>query len=129
MLRILIKDDYIIYRKGLSATLKEHFPNAIITEAGDNKTFFAILNDEEWDIVLMDVMWMDTLSINILKKVRQILPSTPVVAMTLSSNLLFTRAVTAAGADMCLNKNCSLAELSTSLEKMIIAYKPVGFHF
>jgi DNA-binding NarL/FixJ family response regulator len=129
MLRILIKDDYIIYRKGLSATLNEHFSDAVITEAGDSKTFFAILNDEEWDIVIMDVMWMDNLSINILKKVRQMLPSTPVVAMTLSSNLLFTRAVIAAGADMCLNKNSSLGELTASLEKIIMAYKQVGFHF
>ncbi len=129
MLRILIKDDYLIYRKGLSAILKEHFPESIITEAGNSKTLFSILGDEAWDVVIVDVMWMDNLSINTLKKLRHMLPSAPLVAMTLSSNLLFTTAVMSAGADICLNKNCSFAELTAALEKVIMAHKPVGFHF
>jgi len=66
-------------------------------------------------------MHHDPLSVLAIKQVRQLMPHAAIVAMSSSANLLFMAGIIAAGATLCLNKDCSETEFMTSVQKLINA--------
>ncbi len=55
MLRILLVDDHVLFRKGVSALLAAHQDIQVVGEAGDGLEAIEIARETLPDIILMDI--------------------------------------------------------------------------
>ncbi|MFT3702480.1 MAG: response regulator [Agriterribacter sp.] len=119
MFYILIKDDYIIYRKGLSALIKENFPSSTIIEVEATSSLLAKTSELPAGLIIIDIREVDEKDIDVLKQIRKQLPHTGIIVMTFSSSSLFATEMVEAGATVCLNKNCSVPDFTAALKKIV----------
>ena len=78
--RVLIVDDEKLIRWAIRARLQEH--RYAVGEAEDGQAAFALLAQEDWDLVLLDLRLPDTTGLDVLKRLRQEYPETSVLMMT-----------------------------------------------
>ena len=108
MYHILIKDDYTIYRKGISAIIKSCFPYSQITEADSTRSLAYKARHQKWDLIILDIAEASAENFALLSTLKNNLPETRLIITTEVENPLLTKALIAAGASACLTKDCSI---------------------
>lgn len=78
--KILIVDDEMIVRSFLAETLRRK--NMDVTTAENGQKAFNILKDQVFDLVITDMKMPDFTGIDVLRKVKELSPSTIVVVIT-----------------------------------------------
>ena len=78
--KILIVDDEMIIRNFLAETLRRRDLDVSTADGGERA--FALLKDNTYDLVITDMKMPDTTGIEVLKKVKELSPSTLVVVIT-----------------------------------------------
>ncbi len=73
--KLLIVDDHAVNRLVAKATLQRAMPNAHIEEAENGLTGFAKMCDTQYDVVLLDLVMPDIDGIEVMRRVRNTLPS------------------------------------------------------
>ena len=83
-IRVLVADDHVLYRRGLELVLGQEPDIIIIGEAGDGAE--AIRRAEELlpDVVLMDVRMPRRSGIEACFAIKELVPSTKIVMLTIS---------------------------------------------
>lgn len=78
--KILIVDDEMIVRNFLAETLRRK--NLDVTTAENGQKAISILKDQSFDLVITDMKMPDITGIDVLRKVKELSPSTIVVVIT-----------------------------------------------
>jgi len=78
--KILVVDDEMIVRNFLAETLRRR--NFEVTTAEGGKTALALLKDNSYDMVITDMKMPDICGIDVLRKVKELSPTTIVVVIT-----------------------------------------------
>ena len=117
MLHVLIKDDYGIYRKGLTGLIRSLFPLSHIVESATLKELSARMTQDSWSLIITDVKEMNGEVMDFLQYYRKSFKEIPLLVMTSSFNPLLHSGLIMAGAAACLDKSCSATEFWTVLEK------------
>jgi len=137
-LRVMLVDDHPIVRRGLRDILADAFPGAIIHEVGSGRDAIASLPLHTWSVIVLDLSLPDGSGLDVLKRVRELRPRTPVLILSMHTADQFARRAIAAGASGYLTKDAADAELVTAVLKLtrggkyfgpeVLEYIALGLH-
>ena len=117
-MKILICDDHTIIREGLRQILQQ-LPDVInIKEAESAKEVFAKLNEETFDIVLLDISLPDKNGLETLELVKAKYPSTKVLIVSMHPYEQYAIRALKLGASGYLRKDASSNELLFAIRKI-----------
>lgn len=105
-MRILIADDHPIFREGLRHTVSGLFDVESISEAGDLNGVNAILKESaSLDLVILDIFFPGFDVRRDFKALRNTLMTTPIIAVSMTSNVDDVNAILDAGANGFISKS------------------------
>ena len=115
-LRLLVVDDCAADRLLVKTALADAFPDASLQAVGSTRNEFqAILDDDEFDLLVADYTlgWAD--GFEVMSRVRQRWPGCRAILFTgMPSDKLFARAINA-GFDACLTKDAGMEPLAAAV--------------
>ena len=97
-LRILLVDDHEVVRRGLAALLEGHDGWQIVGEAADGRSAVQLARATRPDVVVMDVAMPELNGFEAAQQIREALPRTEVLILTMHDGEQLVREVIAAGA-------------------------------
>ena len=97
-MRVLIADDHPLVRDALARTLHELDTAAEVLQAGDLDSLLRLAQAEPADLALLDLNMPGMNGVAGLRRLRQALPTLPVVVASGQDDAATIRAVLAAGA-------------------------------
>src|SRR4026209_2236350 len=79
MLKVLVIDDFPLFRRGVRDLVIEGFHGAKIGEAGNAHEMLELLRLKPWDVAVMDISMPGMNGLDALKHVKQEFPDLPVL--------------------------------------------------
>lgn len=123
MIRILIADDHAIVRRGLKQILLDEHPSAVIEEASDAEDLIIKALKDEWDIIISDLSMPGRTGLDALHQIKQNLPKTPVLILSVHPEEQYALRVLKAGASGYLNKDLAANELINAVSRVLLGKK------
>lgn len=120
MVRVLIADDHAMVRDGLHWAL-EHAGYDVVGEAADGQEAVDMAEDLRPDLVLMDLSLPVLSGVAATKRIRALVPTTKVVALSMLSDETAVSSALAAGAVGYLVKDSTTAEIVSALGQVMVA--------
>jgi two-component system response regulator DegU len=120
MVSVLIADDHAMVREGLHWAL-EHAGYEVVGEAADGEEAVDLAEKLRPDIVLMDLSLPVLSGVAATKRIRSLVPTTKVVALSMLSDETAVSSALAAGAMGYLVKDCTTAEIVSALGRVVDA--------
>ncbi|MGE5296832.1 MAG: PAS domain S-box protein, partial [Solirubrobacterales bacterium] len=114
-LRVLLADDHEIVRQGLVSLLGEEHSVQVVGEASNGREAVTLAERLDPDIVIMDVSMPVMGGEEATRSIKERLPHTRVVALSIIDDPGVREAMRAAGADAYVLKTASLDELLTAI--------------
>jgi two-component system, NarL family, invasion response regulator UvrY len=119
MMRILIADDHAIVRRGLSEILLEEYPSAFVEEVGDADTLLNRALEDNWDIVISDLMMPGRSVLEVLQQIKQHAAQLPVLILSIFPEEQYATRVLKAGASGYINKDAAPTELVKAVQRIL----------
>jgi DNA-binding NarL/FixJ family response regulator len=119
MLKILLADDHAIMRKGLKDVLVESLGPVEVGEAATGRDALEAVRKQAWDVVVLDVNLPDKNGIEVLKEMKALRPSMPVVVLSLHPEDQYAVRMLKAGAAGYLTKESAPEQLVTAVHKAL----------
>ena len=116
MLRILIADDHPIFREGIKRLIQDEYKSAVVDEAESGQEALAKALAGHWDIVVLDIHFTDDTGLEVLKKVRALRKTLPVIMLSASPEEHYAVRALKAGADAYLTKTLAPSQLIKAIE-------------
>jgi DNA-binding NarL/FixJ family response regulator len=120
MVRVLIADDHAMVREGLHWAL-EHAGYEVVGEAADGEEAVEMAEQLQPDLVLMDLSLPVLSGVAATKRIRSLVPTTKVVALSMLSDETAVSSALAAGAVGYLVKDSTTAEIVGALGRVMVA--------
>lgn len=117
-IRILIADDHLMVRKGLSALIQGISDFKLVGEAEDGSQAIAMYRALQPDIVLMDIVMPNVGGIEAIRAIRMEDPSANIIALTSFSDEQLISQALSAGARGFLYKDVSVDELIQAIRQV-----------
>ena len=119
MLRILLADDHAVVRQGVKQILAEAFAQATFGEARNAHELLALVGNERWDIVVLDLNMPDSNGLEALKQIKHDHPQLPVLILSMFPEDQYAVRTIRAGAAGYLNKESAPEELVQAIRKVL----------
>lgn len=119
MNRILIVDDHEIVRDGIRRIFDEQPGSMAFGQAGTAEEALSLAREEDWDVVVLDLSLGGRSGLDVLKTLKQIRPSLPVLILSMHSEEQYARRAFKGGAGGYLTKDSPRAELLNAIKKVI----------
>lgn len=111
MIRVFIADDHVIVRDGLRRLLAETPGMELAGESGKGRDVLERAAQERWDVLVLDLSMEDVGGLEVLKRLRETLPSLPVIVLSMYPEAQYAVRLLRMGASAYLSKGRSSAEL------------------
>src|SRR5688572_9186971 len=98
MIRILTVDDHAIVRNGVKNLFDGRPEPATFGEASNAQEAIALVREQDWDVVVMDITLGDRSGIEVMKELKAIRPKLPILILSMHSEAQFARRAFKAGA-------------------------------
>lgn len=118
-MKILICDDHKIVRHGLRQILQQLEEITKISEAKEGHEVLTILNDEDFDILLLDISLPGISGLETLRQVKEKHPSMRVLMLSMYTQEQYTKRAFAYGASGYLTKDSAADELLMAVKKIM----------
>lgn len=118
MLRVLVIDDFPLFRRGVRDLVVEGFHGAKIGEAGNAHEMLELLRLKPWDVAVMDISMPGMNGLDALKQVKQEFPDLPVLILSMHPEEQYAIRTIKAGADGYLTKSSAPEELVKAIKKV-----------
>lgn len=118
-IRLVIVDDHVVVRSGLSAFLLAYDDLRLVGEAGNGEEGVRVCRQVQPDVVLMDLVMPGLDGIASTRAIREYCPGTQVIALTSFSEDERIQAALNAGAISYLLKNVSAQELVAAIRNAV----------
>jgi DNA-binding NarL/FixJ family response regulator len=115
VIRVLIADDQALFRRGLSVVLGSEPGIEVVAEAEDGKEAVARAEQEAPDVVLMDVRMPHLSGIEAARSIRDALPTTKILMLTVSDEGDDVFDALKAGADGYMLKEVTVEEVADAV--------------
>ena len=119
MTKVLIADDHAILRRGLIEILTHEIKDATCGEAENAEQVLALVQTQEWDVVILDVTMPGRSGIDILADIKHARPRLPVLVLSMHPEDQYGKRVLKAGASGYLNKDSAPEELIKAIRKVL----------
>ena len=116
--RVLIIEDHAVFRSGLRMLLTDANPSVELGEAKDGHEAQAMLQEQNWDIVISDLSLPDEKGLKMLRDIKDANPSLPVLILSMHPEDQYAVRALKAGASGYLNKNCKPEEIVDAVNKI-----------
>lgn len=117
--KILVADDHAIFRRGLKETLRSEFPKASFGEAKTAEEAVEHIRQKEWDIVVLDISMPGRTGLEILREVKTLRPTLPILILSMYPEEQFARRALRAGASGYLTKESVPEELTEAVHRVL----------
>jgi two-component system response regulator NreC len=114
-LRVLIADDHGVLRAGLRALLRTEESLQVVDEAADGDTALRLASRLRPDIVLLDLSMPGPGGIEVTRKLKEMLPATHVLILTVHEDETLMREALEAGASGYIIKRAVESELISAI--------------
>ena len=118
MLKVLVVDDFPLFRRGVRDLVIEGFQGAKIGEAGNSHEMLELLRRKPWDVAVMDISMPGMNGLDALKQVKQEFPDLPVLILSMHPEEQYAIRMFKAGADGYLTKSSAPEELVKAIKKV-----------
>src|SRR5436190_16716878 len=116
MLKVLIADDHAIVRKGLKEILRERAEPTEVGEAGDGPAVLSMVNEDGWDILVLDISMPRLNGLEVLRQIKRDYPDLPVLMLSMHSASLYIQQSLKLGASGYLSKESAPEELLEAID-------------
>jgi DNA-binding NarL/FixJ family response regulator len=117
--RILLIDDHPLVRQGLREVIRFCQPFVIIGEASNAAETLSLLDDQMWNLVLLDLSLPDEDGFQLLKKIKQLHPNLPVLVVSMRPEEHYAVRVLKAGASGFVSKADASEKLCKALKQVL----------
>jgi DNA-binding NarL/FixJ family response regulator len=125
MVRVLIADDHPIVRRGLRQIVADE-ADMSVTEAGDGPEALRLLDNGDFDVVLLDINMPGISGLDVLSQIRARQPRLPVLVLSAHPEAEFAVRILKAGASGYMNKELAPEELVKAIRRVIGGRKYVS---
>lgn len=125
-LRILLVDDHAIVRQGVRQLLLSHGVAREVVEAETGAQALASLEDEPFDIVLLDISLPDMNGVEVLKRIKRRAPRSPVMMFSMYREDQYAVRSLKAGAAGYLSKTVTAAQMIEAIRQVAAGRKYVS---
>lgn len=126
MTRILVADDHPLLRSGLRQVLA-HEPDLLVAgEAEDSEQVLQCVEQEPWDIVILDITMPGRSGLDVLRDLRKKRPDLPVLVLSMHAEDQFAVRAIKAGANGYISKDNAATEVVRAIRKILTGKKYVS---
>ena len=118
MLKVLVVDDFPLFRRGVRDLVIEGFPGAKIGEAGNVHEMLEMLRQKRWDVAVMDISMPGVNGLEGLKLVKREFSDLPVLILSMHPEEQYAIRMFKAGADGYITKAGAPEELVKAIKKV-----------
>ncbi|MBV9661161.1 MAG: response regulator transcription factor [Acidimicrobiales bacterium] len=119
LIRVLVADDQAVFRRGLYVVLDTGEDIEVVAEAEDGAEAIAKAEEMAPDVVLMDVRMPRVSGIEAARRIREVLPSTKILMLTVSDEEDDLYEAIKAGANGYLLKEISVEEVASAIHSVM----------
>lgn len=119
MKKFLLIDDHAIVRSGIKFWLSAEYNPSEIDEAENGKEAIARINENNYDLMLLDIHMPDTNSFDLLKYVMSTKPDSKVLIFSMNSEGMYAKRFLKAGAVGFISKDAPIEELKKAVHQTL----------
>jgi DNA-binding NarL/FixJ family response regulator len=116
---MLVADDHPVVRQRLKELLLDGFPSAHLELAVDTASLIDHALNEEWDIIISDLVMPGGGGLHAIKKIKEVKPSHLSIIISIYPDEQYASHAINAGATAFLNKNNADNELVGMVEQLL----------
>ena len=128
-MRILLADDHSIVRQGLRTILAEEFEAAEFGEAKDTRQALTLMQEQPWDVVILDVTMPGSSGMEALRQIKDTYPQVPVLVLSMHPEDQYAARAFREGAAGYLTKETAPDELAKAARQALDGGKYVSPSF
>ena len=117
--RILIIDDHAVVRDGVKRIFEEQPGVTAFGEAGTGPEAVRLVQQQPWDVAVLDLSLGDASGLEVLKELKQVRPKLPVLILSMHSEEQYARRAFRAGAAGYITKDSPRAELVEAINRVV----------
>lgn len=118
-MHVLIVDDHAVLRDGLKNILDQPRGAALCREASSAPEAIELVEQQEWDLVVLDISLGEISGLDLLKRIKQLRPRLPVLIFTMHPERQYARRSFKSGAAGYVTKDSSPTELRQAIRKVV----------
>jgi two-component system, NarL family, invasion response regulator UvrY len=119
MIKILIADDHPLIRNGLKQMLSEEEDMRVISEAENGRKIFELLEQNDYDLLILDLNLPDINGIEVLKKLKSAKPYLRVLVLSAYLEERYAMICLKEGAAGYINKMAANEQLVIAIRKVL----------
>ena len=117
-IRVLIADDHKIMLAGLRSLLEKQSDIDVVGEAENGRKAVQMAQEKKPDVIVMDVSMPDLNGIEATTQIKESVPDSRVIALSMHSDKRFVMGMLRAGAAGYLLKDCASQELANAIAQV-----------
>jgi NarL family two-component system response regulator LiaR len=118
-IRVLLVDDHMVVRSGLSTVLSVYDDLKLVGEAGDGEEAIRLCERLQPDVILMDLLMPKMDGVTAIKAIKTRWPQIQIIALTSFKEKEYVEGALKAGANGYLLKNVSAEELVNAVRRAV----------
>jgi len=118
-IRVLLVDDHMVVRSGLSTVLSVYDDLELVGEAGDGQEAIRLCERLQPDVILMDLLMPKMDGVTAIKEIKAPWPQIQVIALTSFKEKEYVEGALKAGANGYLLKDVSAEELVNAIRRAV----------
>jgi DNA-binding NarL/FixJ family response regulator len=126
MIRVLVADDHPLLRNGIKQVLNQEPDVEVLGEAEDSEQVLQRIDEQKWDVVLLDIAMPGRGGLDVLREIRRRRPALPVLILSMHAEDQFAVRAIKAGANGYLSKSDGSAEVVRAIRKVLTGKKYVS---
>jgi DNA-binding NarL/FixJ family response regulator len=119
MLKIVIADDFPLFRRGVKELLADGLGAVTVGECGNAHELLQLVRQKKWDVVILDIAMPGTTGTDALVQLKRERPSLPVIMLSMHPEDQYAVRMFKAGANAYLTKASAPEELVTAIKKVL----------
>jgi DNA-binding NarL/FixJ family response regulator len=119
LIKVLVSDDHALLRAGVKEILTHGFEDITFGEAADAQQVLASVNQQKWDLVILDLNMPGRSGVEVLRELKRLQPKLPVLVLSVHAEDQYGRRLLRAGASGYLNKEVVPDELIKAVRKVL----------
>ena len=119
MIKVLVSDDHAVLRTGVTKILMHGLEGVVCGEAGNAEEILEQVQNHEWDLVILDINMPGRSGIEVLREIRRLRPSLPVLVLSMHPEDQYGKRVLRTGASGFMNKDVAPEELIKAVHKVL----------